>query len=78
MCFIVTPNSRAVLCSSQVLSLGPIRKGVREPQCCRDACEPQRYAEAMKKDANDGKPWTEMDVRGLMAAQKSNDADLFK
>jgi hypothetical protein len=32
-----------------------------------NAAEPRRYAEEMK-DANDGKPWTEIDVRGLMAA----------
>jgi hypothetical protein len=39
-----------------------------KPQCCR----PRRYAEAMK-DANDGKPWTEIDVRGLMAALRVGD-----
>ena len=38
----------------------------------RNAAEPGRYAEAMK-DANDGKPWTETDVRGLMAALRVGD-----
>ena len=37
-----------------------------------NAAEARRYAEAMK-DANDGKPWTEIDVRGLMAALRVGD-----
>ena len=39
-----------------------------KPQCCRA----RRYAKAMK-DANDGKPWTEIDVRGLMAVLRVGD-----
>ena len=37
-----------------------------------NAAERRRYAEAMK-DANDGKSWTEIDVRGLMAALRVGD-----
>src|SRR5215510_11022702 len=43
-----------------------------KPQCRRASAEPRRYAKAMK-DANDGRPWTETDVRGLMAALRVGD-----